>query len=112
MIPSLVAASKNFGYLGHVLVNDLLFLNIAWGLVNLLPVYPLDGGQIARALFELHDPQGGQRRSLRLSVIVGAAMVLIGILARSLYLVALFGLLAASSAQTLEALRGSHSRRW
>ncbi len=112
VIPSLVAASKNFGYLEHVLVNDLLFVNIAWGLVNLLPVYPLDGGQAARALFEMKDPQEGRRRSLWLSVSVGAAMVLIGILERSFYLVALFGLLAASSAQMAEGLRGFRSKRW
>ena len=30
---------------------DMLWVNIYWGLVNLLPVYPLDGGQIARELF-------------------------------------------------------------
>ena len=34
----------------HVLValDILVYTNIAWGLVNLLPVYPLDGGQILR----------------------------------------------------------------
>ena len=36
-----------------VLVWDLLFVNIFWGLVNLLPVFPLDGGQISRELFQL-----------------------------------------------------------
>ena len=31
-----------------ILFNDVLFICVFWGLVNLLPVYPLDGGQIAR----------------------------------------------------------------
>ena len=30
-----------------LLVNDLLFVNFYWGLVNLLPVWPLDGGHIS-----------------------------------------------------------------
>ncbi len=29
------------------LIGSLLFVNIYWGLVNLLPIYPLDGGRIA-----------------------------------------------------------------
>ena len=29
------------------LLNDIFFICVLWGLVNLLPIYPLDGGQIA-----------------------------------------------------------------
>ena len=32
----------------YILASDLLWVNIFWGLVNLLPVHPLDGGHIAR----------------------------------------------------------------
>lgn len=35
---------------GAVLVNNLLWINIAWSLVNLLPVIPLDGGRISQAV--------------------------------------------------------------
>ena len=31
-----------------VFIAYILFASVAWGLLNLLPVYPLDGGQIAR----------------------------------------------------------------
>ena len=34
------------------LVSSLLFVNYFWGLVNLLPVYPLDGGQIVLNIVE------------------------------------------------------------
>ena len=33
-------------------INHLLFVSVFWGLVNLLPIYPLDGGQIAREFLE------------------------------------------------------------
>jgi len=29
------------------MLRDLLWINILWGLMNLLPIYPLDGGQIS-----------------------------------------------------------------
>ena len=31
----------------NLLIVDLLVINILWGMINLLPVFPLDGGQIA-----------------------------------------------------------------
>ena len=48
-----------------------------WGLLNLLPIYPLDGGQIAQQIFVLTNPQDAIRQSLILSVIVGGMMVAI-----------------------------------
>jgi len=55
---------------GAILVN--IFLN----LINLVPIYPLDGGQVSRNLFEIFDPRDGTRKSLMLSM---AAAVLCGI---------------------------------
>src|SRR5262249_20445826 len=39
------------------LISKLLYVNIFWGLVNLLPIYPLDGGRIAREVFTLDNPR-------------------------------------------------------
>ncbi|HMD70446.1 MAG TPA: site-2 protease family protein [Bryobacteraceae bacterium] len=92
-------------YLWYILLNDLLFVNLYWGLVNLLPVYPLDGGQASGALFEQSNPLGGRRKSLILSAAVAVAIALAGILQKSGYIVVLFAVLAASSLQALEAER-------
>jgi membrane-associated protease RseP (regulator of RpoE activity) len=92
-------------YHWNVLLNDLLFVNIYWGLVNLLPIYPLDGGQAARALFEHHDPARGRRRSLIVSIAAAVVVAAFGLITRSMYLTAMFGILAAGSAQMLEADR-------
>ena len=94
-----------------LLVNDLLYVNFYWGLVNLLPVYPLDGGQATRALFLSADPVTGMRRSLLVSALVGAAVAVLGIFEQSTYLIFLFGILAASSAQLLESERRASPRR-
>jgi membrane-associated protease RseP (regulator of RpoE activity) len=98
-------------YLWYVLLNDLLFVNLYWGLVNLLPVHPLDGGQVSRALFEHADPLGGRRKSLILSVSVAVALALVGVLEKSGYVVVMFAVLAVSSLQALEAGRSSRPNR-
>jgi Zn-dependent protease len=92
-------------YLWYVLVNDLLYVNFYWGLVNLLPVLPLDGGHASRAVCERRDPYNGKRTSLLISAIAGALMALAGVLAGNLYIILLFGFLAACSAQEFESTR-------
>ena len=47
-------------------IFQVLFISIFWGLVNLMPIYPLDGGQIARELLMLISPRDGFRLSLML----------------------------------------------
>ena len=61
-----------------VLFNKLLEFNILWGLLNLLPVFPLDGGQIAQAAMVAKDPWGGLARSLWLSVFTGGIVAVVG----------------------------------
>ena len=80
-----------------------LWINLFWGAVNLMPVYPLDGGQVARHLWVKLDPWDGTRKSLWLSVAAGALVALAGLaLMHSLYLALLFGLLAFQSYQALQ----------
>jgi membrane-associated protease RseP (regulator of RpoE activity) len=92
------------------LVGSLLWVNIFWGLMNLLPVYPLDGGQIAREVLVAGDPYDGMAKSLWISVIVGGAVAVLGIVVlKSIFLAILFGSLAFSSYQILQQFGG---RRW
>jgi membrane-associated protease RseP (regulator of RpoE activity) len=86
-------------------LNDLLWVNFYWGLVNLLPVYPLDGGQAARAIFEQRDYFHGLRRSLIFSAIVAGGVALFALANRSIYLVIMFGVLAVYSLQSIETAR-------
>jgi len=89
------------------LVNTLLWVNIFWGLVNLMPVYPLDGGQIAREIFTIKDPWNGVVRSLWLSVFSGGAVAIAGlVLLESIFMAILFGSLAFSSYQALQRMGG------
>ncbi len=95
-----------------MLIGDLLFINVFWGLMNLLPVLPLDGGQAARVLFEVADPRNGAARSLWLSVLVGGAVAVAGgYLLQDMFLALLFGSLAVSSYLALQRM-GFGGRPW
>lgn len=91
------------GNLLSVFVTMLLFVNVFWGIFNLLPVFPLDGGQVTRNALIQFDPMGGVRKSLWVSVIAGGVIALAGLLLmRSIYIAFLFGLLAFQSYQSLQ----------
>jgi stage IV sporulation protein FB len=103
------------------LVSDLIFINLMWGLVNLLPIWPLDGGQISRDACEGISPQTGLAYSLGLSMLVAALLAIHCFLAvngrpllplqiGSTYTALLFTLLAVQSFQLLQQTRDQ--RRW
>ena len=59
--------------------RELLFINLFWGLFNLLPIFPLDGGQIAGTLLTMKNRREGARWGYMVSI--GVA----GLLAAYLY---------------------------
>jgi stage IV sporulation protein FB len=88
------------------LIGDLLQINILWGLVNLLPIYPLDGGQIARELFTLGNSRQGIVQSLQLSIGTAILVAIYGVVvSQSIFLGLMFGILAYESYQALQAYR-------
>ncbi len=57
------------------LYRTLILVNLLWGLMNLLPVYPLDGGQVSRELCGMMWSNRGKRISLKISF--GCAVLMI-----------------------------------
>jgi len=91
-------------------VDAVLFVNVFWALMNLLPVYPLDGGQIARELFTLYSSRDGIKNSLLLSVITGGAVAVYCLANKQTMMAMMFGMLAFSSYQILQAYSGRGGR--
>jgi Zn-dependent protease len=81
---------------------DLKFINLWWGLVNLLPVYPLDGGQISRAAFTHWRPWDGYDISLKLSLVVAAGVAFFLFRSGQMFNALLFGSLAFDNLQALQ----------
>lgn len=102
---------------------QLVFVNLYWGLLNLLPVFPLDGGQVSRELCTGRWGHRGTRVSLKISIATALLIVAYSIFCAidvgqlgagitldfpwwvprgSVYLAILFGLLAYESYQLLQ----------
>jgi Zn-dependent protease len=110
--------SENVNELIDSAIWDLLWVNLFWGLVNLLPVFPLDGGQISRELWEWSSRRHGFVYCLRLSIAVAVVLVVHSLILRfkipnypftmipgGLWTAILFGSLAAGNYQALSAHR-------
>ena len=97
----------------HYFLFQLLWFNTFWGAVNLLPVYPLDGGQVARAWLVETDPWRGIERSLWLSVFAGAGMAIVGLVSmKQPFIAMLFGSMAFNSYQQIAQLGGRGRGGW
>ncbi len=91
------------GSLLSIFATMLLFVNIFWGIFNLLPVIPLDGGQVMRSLLVQYDPWDGARKALWISAVAGGVIALFSFLVmRSVYIALLFAILAFQSYQSLQ----------
>ncbi len=89
------------------LIYYLIQINLFWGLVNLLPVYPLDGGQISREIFIRANPHDGVRQSLLLSIFTGAGIAVCALMVfERMFMALLFGYLAFSSYTVLQQMSG------
>lgn len=108
LLPMPAAALPLAGRVANLIVMTFIGVNVFWGLINLMPVYPLDGGSIARNIWIGIDPWDGVRKSLWLSIIAGVVLAGVGLLLLgSIYMAFLFGYLAFQSYQALQGRFGS-----
>lgn len=82
-------------------IHYLMFINIWWGVVNLLPIWPLDGGHVSRELFQMFDRQEAIRNSLVLSLVCAAGMVLWGFQSGDPFIAMMFVFMAIGNYQDL-----------
>src|SRR5262249_1864181 len=52
----------------------LLQINLLWALLNLVPVFPLDAGQVTREVCQAGVPEGGGVFAMGLSMVVAATL--------------------------------------
>ena len=90
----------------HLAATFFVMPSVFWAGLNLLPVYPLDGGQIAREALMSFGAETGIRRSLALSIVTAGAVALYGFSRGDSFLGIMFALLAYSSYTTLQRYSG------
>jgi membrane-associated protease RseP (regulator of RpoE activity) len=76
-------------------INFLLWVSVFWGAINLLPIHPLDGGQIAREIIMRLNPREGVQLSLVISLLAAGTMVLVSFLKFQDWFMAIFFLYLA-----------------
>jgi Zn-dependent protease len=112
-----------------LMLNMLLMINLWWPLLNLLPIFPLDGGQVTREVCQIVSPNRGLVVSLWVSLFAAillaanalvveqteqrvALIPYVGHLFGGYYLAILFALLAYGSWQALQEENSRRRRYW
>ena len=62
--------------IGTKVLRDLIWVNIGWGVFNLLPIWPLDGGQALVGVLRVMSPRRGEQVGLIVSCVVTASVVI------------------------------------
>lgn len=110
LIPSLIQLSK-LSHLAYFTFRSLIRINLLWALVNLLPVWPLDGGQIVQTLLDRVDPVHGPRRTHIIGMITAGAIAVylasrlegLGEMSGNMFPVIFFGYFGLINYQALQA---------
>lgn len=94
--------------IGLITLALLKYINLFWGLVNLLPIWPLDGGQMLNAVFTMARMRQATYWTHVVSL-VGGCLVAVFFLSRQQFFPAMFfGYFAFNSYQMLDHLRRSY----
>lgn len=92
--------------LGEQVIGYLLIINLFWSILNLLPIIPLDGGQLAAILLQWRSPSHGIQHAYMISMVAafGTAAVFFKFFGFG-YNVLLFVILGVQNLQALQASR-------
>ena len=96
----------------YILVSAGIHLNVLWSVLNSMPVYPLDGGQVAREVFNQFDPKNGTVNSLYLGIAASVVLALVGFSTNNQFMGILFAYMAFMNYQELQNYRGYGGRPW
>ncbi|HKQ78993.1 MAG TPA: site-2 protease family protein [Blastocatellia bacterium] len=80
---------------------DLLFVNLGWGIFNLLPILPLDGGNVAHSIEQWVTKRPGGAITRAVSLVIAVAVGLLALSVRELWVVFLMALFALNNGGAL-----------
>lgn len=84
-------------------VEDVIWVNLIWGIFNLLPMLPLDGGNVMAAIFALVTGGRGRRAAHFVSLGVAALVAAGALYTRQTFVAVLAGLFAFQNFRGLQA---------
>lgn len=90
----------------YAAIDFVIYPSIAWALLNLLPVLPLDGGRIAQHLLTIFQKRDGLHEAAILSIVVGVLVGMWGFQNDRQFLGIMFLMLAFSNFQNMRGNMG------
>ncbi|MCA9075976.1 MAG: hypothetical protein KDA93_13190 [Planctomycetaceae bacterium] len=84
------------------IVLQAIHVNLWWGLINLLPVLPLDGGNICRDVCTSINPRQGERWATIIALITAIGVAAYAFQAKETYIAILFGFMAYQNYEMLQ----------
>jgi membrane-associated protease RseP (regulator of RpoE activity) len=97
----LVKLSVTEGTAPGIVLGYAVWVNLGWGVLNLLPILPLDGGKIMGSFFDLLAPQKGMRAAHIVSIVLAVALGLLGLWVGAIPVVVFCALFAFVNIQAL-----------
>ena len=91
--------------LAETVLADLVFVNLGWGLFNLLPILPLDGGNVVSAGLDGLTGGAGEKPARIVSVVVAGAVAVLALWADERFVVLLVAWFGIDNVQALLARR-------
>lgn len=86
-------------------LNDVLWVNLGWGLLNLLPILPLDGGHIAAAFASIVAGRNGRVVARYISITLTVSICVWAVFTGQWWMAILGGVLTYANVQALRAER-------
>ncbi|MEX2286172.1 MAG: site-2 protease family protein [Planctomycetaceae bacterium] len=108
---ALIQTRTPIGLIAFFTIIQLKWINLTWGLVNLLPVLPLDGGRICESLCEHVRPRDGRDIAIKIAIATSAVVAFFFFTHRDEYGLfpgLLFAMLCVQNVQDYQMQRG----RW
>lgn len=90
----------------HPVMNDVIYqlivVNLFWGILNLMPVFPLDGGRICQDVCTWISPYRGRQIAVGIGMIVAGCIAAAALAIGEIYLAIMFGILAVQNLQLVQ----------
>jgi Zn-dependent protease len=67
-------------------IDQLAWVNVGWGILNLVPLLPMDGGNIMRSVLMILTKGRGEKPARIVSILTGALFLLWGLSVRSMWI--------------------------
>lgn len=74
LVPYVKSLAPQARPLAAEVLRQMVYINLWWAVLNLLPIWPLDGGQVTRETLRRFDPIRGVRIALWISVVLAGAL--------------------------------------